>query len=111
MADHLAGSYETIRLASADGVATITLDRPDRLNAFTERMLDELVDAFDRTDDDDRARAGGVPGGAVGAVGVAGRGGSFCAGADLEGGGDIFARAGEPFSMERHPDGGGVLTR
>ena len=101
MADQHAGSYETIRLASANSVATITLDRPDRLNAFTERMLDELVDAFDRTDDDDDVRA----------VVVTGSGRAFCAGADLEGGGDIFARAGEPFSMERHPDGGGVLTR
>src|SRR4051794_4232166 len=101
MADQHAGSYETIRLASADGVATITLDRPDRLNAFTERMLDELVDAFDRTDADDDVRA----------VVVTGSGRAFCAGADLESGGDIFARAGEPFSMERHADGGGVLTR
>jgi enoyl-CoA hydratase/carnithine racemase len=101
MPDQLAGNYETIRLASADGVATITLDRPDRLNAFTEQMLDELVDAFDRTDADDGVRA----------VVVTGNGRAFCAGADLAAGGATFARADEPFSMERHPDGGGVLSR
>ena len=94
-------SYNTICLERADGIATITLDRPDRLNAFTEPMLEELVDAFDRTDADDDVRA----------VIVTGSGRAFCAGADLEAGGSTFTRDAEPFSMDRHPDGGGVLTR
>jgi enoyl-CoA hydratase/carnithine racemase len=93
--------YETIRLERADGVATITLDRPERLNAFTEAMLEELVDAFDRTDADDGVRA----------VVVTGHGRAFCAGADLNSGPSTFERDAEPFSMGRHADGGGVLAR
>ncbi|HUF32584.1 MAG TPA: crotonase/enoyl-CoA hydratase family protein [Acidimicrobiales bacterium] len=64
----------------ADGVLTITLDRPDQLNAFTGRMMNELLNAFDRADADDD----------VGAVIVTGRGRGFCAGADLSSGGDTF---------------------
>src|SRR5205814_7743651 len=64
----------------ADRVATITLSRPDRLNAFTLVMRDELIDAFDRTDADDDVRV----------VVVTGRGRGFCAGADLAAGGDTF---------------------
>jgi len=96
-----ATGYATIRLERADGIATIELHRPDRLNAFTEQMLEELVDAFDRTDADDDVRA----------VVVTGSGRAFCAGADLEGGGQTFERDAEPFDMERHADGGGVLAR
>lgn len=62
------------------GVATITLDRPDRLNAFTVRMGAELQQAFDLVDGDDAVRA----------VVVTGRGRGFCAGADLGSGGDTF---------------------
>ena len=62
------------------GVATITLDRPDRLNAFTPTMASELVAAFDETDADDAVRA----------VVVTGRGRGFCAGADLSGGSATF---------------------
>lgn len=93
--------YATISLERDDAVATITLDRPDRLNAFTDAMLEELVDAFDRTDADDDIRA----------VIVTGRGRAFCAGADLGAGEATFERDPEPFSMERHADGGGVLAR
>jgi len=96
-----ARDYETIRLERADGIATITLDRPERLNAFTEQMLEDLVDAFDRTDEDDD----------VAAVIVTGSGRAFCAGADLQAGGETFERVAEPFDMARHADGGGVLTR
>jgi len=94
-------AYETISLDRDGAIATITLDRPDRLNAFTEAMLEELVDAFDRTDADDDVRA----------VIVTGRGRAFCAGADLGAGDATFERAAEPFTMERHADGGGVLAR
>jgi len=72
--------YQQILYDVADGVATITLNRPDQLNAFTVRMMHEMIDAFDRTDADDDVRA----------VIVTGAGRGFCAGADLSGGGDTF---------------------
>ena len=72
--------YSEIDYLAADRVATITLSRPDQLNAFTQVMRDELIDAFDRADSDDDVRA----------VVVTGRGRAFCAGADLSGGGNTF---------------------
>lgn len=100
--------YETIELTTDDRVATITLDRPDRLNAFTVGMQRELCDAFDRVDEDDEIRA----------VVVTGRGRGFCAGADLGGGGDTFdtsAQSGDgavsgEADPSRHRDEGGLLT-
>jgi enoyl-CoA hydratase/carnithine racemase len=88
------------------GVATVTLDRPDRLNAFTGRMMHELLEVFDRVDADDDVRA----------VVVTGRGRGFCAGADLAAGGDTFdpaARGDDPgvgadAGVER--DGGGRVA-
>jgi enoyl-CoA hydratase/carnithine racemase len=73
-------SFQTIRYEVADRVATITLDRPDRLNAFTATMGRELIAAFDAADADDEVRA----------VIVTGAGRGFCAGADLEAGGATF---------------------
>jgi enoyl-CoA hydratase/carnithine racemase len=73
-------SFEEIRYEVADGVLTITLNRPDRLNAFTATMARELIEAFDRADADDDVRA----------VVVTGAGRAFCAGADLGSGGDTF---------------------
>jgi enoyl-CoA hydratase/carnithine racemase len=89
-----------------DGVAVLTLDRPDQLNAFTPTMLFEMIDAFDRIDGDDAVRA----------VIVTGRGRAFCAGADLSAGGEAFDAdaAGRsdggsgPGGAPR--DGGGLLT-
>ncbi|GAA3382679.1 enoyl-CoA hydratase-related protein [Cryptosporangium minutisporangium] len=72
--------FETVALAVEDRIATITLDRPERLNAFTPRMAGELVAAFDATDADDDVRA----------VIVTGRGRAFCAGADLAAGAETF---------------------
>ncbi len=72
--------FETIEYAAADGVLTITLNRPDRLNAFTGQMRDDLIAAFDASDADDDVRA----------VVVTGAGRGFCAGADLAGGGTTF---------------------
>jgi enoyl-CoA hydratase/carnithine racemase len=72
--------FETITSEVADGVLTITLNRPDRLNAFTAQMGRELIEAFDASDADDDVRA----------VIVTGAGRAFCAGADLGGGGDTF---------------------
>ena len=57
----------------SDGIATVTLNRPDKLNAFTGRMMNEMIDIFDRTDADDDVKA----------VIITGAGRGFCAGADL----------------------------
>lgn len=87
-------------------VATITLNRPDRLNAFTVTMQRELNEAFDRADADDRVRA----------VIVTGRGRGFCAGADLSSGSETFAADAEGdgdggVQAARYPrDFGGLLT-
>src|SRR3954469_1050001 len=72
--------FETIPYEVADGVLTITLNRPDRLNAFTAQMGRELIEAFDASDTDDDVRA----------VIVTGAGRAFCAGADLGRGGETF---------------------
>src|SRR5436853_3223325 len=72
--------FEEIRYEVADGVLTITLNRPDRLNAFTGTMARELIAAFDASDADDDVRA----------VIVTGDGRGFCAGADLGRGGETF---------------------
>lgn len=85
-------------------VATITLDRPEALNAFTNVMLGELLDAFDRIDADDAVRA----------VIVTGRGRGFCAGADLSAGGETFddrrGRRGEGGDAPVPRDGGGRVA-
>jgi enoyl-CoA hydratase/carnithine racemase len=72
--------FETILYEAADGIATITLHRPDRLNAFDQAMLDELRAALDLSDADDEVRA----------VIVTGAGRAFCAGADLSAGAKTF---------------------
>jgi enoyl-CoA hydratase/carnithine racemase len=72
--------FEQIRAERADGILTVTLSRPERLNAFTETMRRELIAAFDLADSDDDVRA----------VIVTGEGRGFCAGADLGGGGATF---------------------
>jgi enoyl-CoA hydratase/carnithine racemase len=69
-----------------DGVMTITLDRPHKLNAFNMRMLGEMMAAFDRADADDEVRA----------VIVTGAGRAFCSGADIGGGGGTFDYDGNP---------------
>ncbi len=96
--------YSTIRYAVADAIATITLDRPAKLNAFTNTMMSELIDAFDQVDGDDNVRV----------VIVTGDGRGFCAGADLtpDSGGGPFS-SDEPVSDLSDPrvrDGGGMLT-
>jgi enoyl-CoA hydratase/carnithine racemase len=92
-------AFETIRYEQADGVATITLNRPERLNAVNTTVIRELVAAFDQADGDDDVRA----------VIVTGAGRAFCAGADLAGGGATFA-AGRGERPEDHRDGGGLVT-
>ncbi|KNX36060.1 crotonase/enoyl-CoA hydratase family protein [Luteipulveratus halotolerans] len=73
-------TYETLEYAVADGICTITLNRPDQLNAFTVTMANELVDAFTRVNSDDDARA----------VVLTGSGRAFCAGMDLSVEGNVF---------------------
>ena len=94
--------YTQIRYEVAEHIATITLDRPDKLNAFTNRMMREVIDAFDRVDADDDVRA----------VIVTGAGRAFCAGADLSGGGDTFAKGGsdEQTAVGVPRDGGGLVS-
>ena len=92
-------SYEHIAYEASDGILTITLDRPEQLNAFTGTMQNELIDAFDRADADDAVRA----------IIVTGRGRGFCAGADLSGGPDTFAR-GRGTDISEYRDGGGKVT-
>jgi enoyl-CoA hydratase/carnithine racemase len=98
--------YTEITYGVTDRIATITLDRPDKLNAFTRTMMQEMIDAFDRVDADDDVRA----------VIVTGSGRAYCAGADLASGGNTFARNGGPNDaggaeeQEVPRDGGGMLT-
>jgi enoyl-CoA hydratase/carnithine racemase len=91
---------ETLIYDVADGVATITLNRPERLNAFNRTMFGELLDAFDATDADDNVRA----------VVVTGSGRAFCAGADLGAGGATFRSNTEIGEGPAPRDSGGELV-
>lgn len=94
--------YRTIGYEVSNGVATITLDRPEHMNAFTVRMCLEMIDAFDRVDDDPDVRA----------VIVTGAGRAFCAGADLAGGADAFDPSGSAAAgvASELTDGGGASS-
>jgi enoyl-CoA hydratase/carnithine racemase len=100
--------FETCYLDIADGVAVLTLNRPDRMNAFTGQMMLDVIASFDKTDADDSVKA----------VIVTGAGRAFCAGADLGAGAKTFdyeARDDRPErggkdSLEYLRDGGGRLT-
>ena len=92
---------QEIRYEVRDRVATVTLHRPEKLNAFTRRMRDELIAAFGRADADDGVRA----------VIVTGSGRAFCAGADLSGGGGTFDYASRGDAGQGdHRDGGGRVS-
>ena len=84
----LATAYETIRFEVDDRIATVTLDRPDRMNAWNDQLAGELSAAMRRCDEDDGIRA----------VIVTGAGRAFCAGAEMAASGDTFAR------RERDPE-------
>jgi enoyl-CoA hydratase/carnithine racemase len=92
--------FEQIRYEVDEHVLTITLDRPDRLNAFTPTMQAELIEAFDRSDADDDVRA----------VIVTGAGRGFCAGADLQAGGATFDYRARGVEDDVPRDGGGQLV-
>lgn len=91
----MTAAYEQVSYAVADGVATITLNRPEQLNAYTPQMGAELLDGFDRADADDDVRV----------LVITGAGRAFCAGADVSGGGDRFV-----YPEGEHVDPGGVLA-
>ena len=100
-------TFETLLYDVEDGIATFTLNRPDRMNAFTGQMMADMIAAFDATDADD----------AVKAVIVTGAGRAFCAGADLAAGGATFDHTAstDPRRLEARVggvqrDGGGRLT-
>ena len=108
-------AYEQIIYEVADNIATITLNRPEKLNAFTDIMMNEMIDAFDKADADDNVRA----------IIVTGAGRAFCAGADLSARAGTFSSTREDrpkrrsairadgtvdWSNEAIRDGGGRLT-
>ena len=97
--------YTQITVAKADGIAIITLNRPEKMNAYTRTMGEEIMAAMDDIDADDGCRA-------VIFTGSGER--AFCAGADLtpEGGGHVFSDPTQvdDLSDARVRDGGGLLT-
>ncbi|MEO7335258.1 MAG: crotonase/enoyl-CoA hydratase family protein [Caldimonas sp.] len=100
-------TLETIQFDVEEGIATVTLSRPAKLNAFNARMRDELIAVFDETDRNDDVRV----------VVVTGAGRAFCAGADLSSGGDTFDYAArndaarDAFRVgDVYRDGGGLVT-
>lgn len=102
-----APTFETLAYDLTDGIATVTLNRPDKLNAFNTQMMKDLIAVFDATDADDAVRA----------VIVTGAGRAFCAGADLSSGGDTFdydKRGGEAMAARQRDgvqrDGGGLVS-
>lgn len=97
--------YQHIRTELADNILTVTLNRPDRMNAFTLRMKDELVHVFGEADRDNRVRA----------VVVTGAGRAFCAGMEMqpEDGGHVFGyddAEGEAPPVDTIRDSGGEVS-
>jgi enoyl-CoA hydratase/carnithine racemase len=94
--------FQDILYEVSEGIATITLNRPDKLNAFTGRMMHEIISALDITDADDDVKV----------VIFTGAGRAYCAGADLSSGGETFAKGGRDVqTMQGVPrDGGGLVS-
>lgn len=108
-------AYEQVTTAVDKGILTLTLNRPDKMNAFTGTMMTEMIDVFDKVNKADDVRA----------VIVTGAGKAFCAGADLSAGAKTFDydnRSDRPdkqgagrganidWSSEKIRDGGGLVT-
>src|SRR5262245_61592754 len=95
-------TFQHLAYDVGDGICTVTLSRPDKLNAVTSLTITELVQAFDRADADDAVRV----------VIVTGAGRAFCAGADLSAGGQSFdgVARGRAEAPGEHRDGGGLVT-
>jgi len=108
------GPYKEILVDVSEQIMTLTLHRPEKLNAFTATSMFEMIDVFTRVNGDDEVRA----------IIVTGAGRAFCAGADLSGGARTFDATTNPeraarnagpvdqvdWSDERVRDGGGRLT-
>jgi enoyl-CoA hydratase/carnithine racemase len=92
-------NFETLRTTVGEGIFTLTLHRPERLNAFNGRMHQELLEAFEAANENDDVRV----------VIVTGEGRAFCAGMDLGGGGGTFDNRGTT-SMDDHRDEGGEVV-
>jgi enoyl-CoA hydratase/carnithine racemase len=94
--------FQDILYEVSDGIATITLNRPDKLNAFTGRMMHEIISALDITDVDDDVKV----------VIFTGAGRAYCAGADLSSGGETFAKGGSDVQTKQGVprDGGGLVS-
>ena len=94
--------FQDIVYEVSDGIATITLNRPDKMNAFTGRMMHEIIAALDATDSDDSVKV----------VIFTGAGRAYCAGADLSSGGDTFAKGGSDVQTKQGVprDGGGLVA-
>lgn len=94
--------FQDITYEVSDGIATITLNRPDKMNAFTGRMMHEIIAALDATDADDSVKV----------VIFTGAGRAYCAGADLSSGGDTFAKGGSDVQTKQGVprDGGGLVA-
>ena len=94
--------FQDIIYDVSEGIATITLNRPDKMNAFTGRMMHEIISALDLTDADDNVKA----------VIFTGAGRAFCAGADLSSGGATFSKGGSDIQTKQGVprDGGGMVS-
>jgi len=94
--------YKEIITSKKGNIFLITLNRPEKLNAFTRVMQEELIKAFDYTDENDDIKA----------VVITGNGKAFCAGADLHDGADTFnyGKEGNKLANEDHRDGGGMVA-
>ena len=96
-------SYKTIHFTEDDSIGLITLNRPEKLNAFNAKMMAEMLDVFDLIDSKDSIKA----------VIITGEGRAFCAGADLSAGADTFNSefdTSAEFSEDFRRDSGGILT-
>ena len=93
-------SFETLIYDLDDGIVTVTLNRPERLNAVNGTMIRELVEVIDRFDADNEARV----------MVVTGTGRAYCAGADLGAGGNAFNADAGYGGGQLSPDGGGLVT-
>ena len=95
--------YKNILLEQRDNIAVLSLNRPNKLNAFTFSMMEEIIHALDALDVDD----------SIHALIITGKGRAFCAGADLSSGKETFNPSFDDFAVQEsnfRRDSGGILT-
>ena len=95
--------YKNILLEQRDNIAVLSLNRPNKLNAFTFSMMEEMIDALDALDADNNIHA----------LIITGKGRAFCAGADLSSGQETFNPSFDDFAVQESDfrrDSGGILT-